>query len=39
MRTGRPRPEAPPTITDADVERVVTRTRESTPRGQTHWTE
>ena len=32
-----PRPGAPRTITDADVERVVTLTLESTPRDATHW--
>jgi transposase len=32
-----PRPGAPRTIADADVERVVTRTLESTPHGHTHW--
>jgi transposase len=32
-----PRPGAPRTITDADVERVVTRTLDSPPRGHTHW--
>ena len=32
-----PRPGAPRKVTDAQVERVVTRTLESTPRGQTHW--
>jgi transposase len=32
-----PRPGAPRTIDDAAVERVVVRTLESTPRGQTHW--
>jgi transposase len=32
-----PRPGAPRTITDDAVERVVTRTLETTPRGQTHW--
>src|SRR5262245_65544539 len=32
-----PRPGAPRTITDDAVEQVVTRTLESTPRGQTHW--
>lgn len=32
-----PRPGAPRTIGDADVERVLTRTLETTPRGQTHW--
>ncbi len=31
-----PRPGAPRKVTDAQVERVVTRTLESTPRGQTH---
>jgi transposase len=32
-----PRPGAPRTIADADVERVVIRTLETMPRGQTHW--
>jgi transposase len=32
-----PRPGAPRTINDAIVERVVIRTLETTPRGQTHW--
>lgn len=32
-----PRPGAPRQITDAQVERVVTATLESTPRGATHW--
>ena len=32
-----PRPGAPRRITDADVERVVVKTLESTPRGATHW--
>ena len=32
-----PRPGAPRTIDDAAVERVVIRTLETTPRGQTHW--
>ena len=32
-----PRPGAPRTITDADVERVVTRTLESKPKAATHW--
>lgn len=32
-----PRPGAPRRITDADVERVLTRTLESTPRDATHW--
>jgi transposase len=32
-----PRPGAPRTIGDTDVERVLTRTLETTPRGQTHW--
>jgi transposase len=32
-----PRSGAPRVITDAAVERVVTKTLESTPRGQTHW--
>lgn len=32
-----PRPGAPRTITDADVERVVTLTLETTPEDATHW--
>src|ERR1700681_1142609 len=32
-----PRPGAPRTVSDAQVEQVVIRTLESTPRGQTHW--
>lgn len=32
-----PRPGAPRTITDEDVERVITKTLEETPRGMTHW--
>lgn len=32
-----PRPGAPRRITDADVERVITKTLETTPRGATHW--
>jgi len=32
-----PRPGAPRRITDAQVERVVTATLETTPRGETHW--
>lgn len=32
-----PRPGAPRRLTDADVERVLTRTLESTPRDATHW--
>ncbi len=32
-----PRPGGPRTITDADVERVITRTLEETPIGATHW--
>ena len=32
-----PRPGVPRTITDADVERVLTTTLESTPRDATHW--
>src|SRR5437773_1428554 len=32
-----PRPGAPRTIADADVERVLTRALETTPGGQTHW--
>lgn len=32
-----PRPGAPRKVSDEQVERVVIRTLESTPRGQTHW--
>jgi transposase len=32
-----PRPGAPRRVSDADVERVLTRTLESTPRDATHW--
>jgi transposase len=32
-----PRPGAPRKISDADVERVLTMTLETTPRGATHW--
>ena len=32
-----PRPGAPREVSDAEVERVVIQTLESTPRGQTHW--
>ena len=32
-----PRPGAPRTINDTQVEAVVTRTLETTPRGATHW--
>jgi hypothetical protein len=32
-----PKPGAPRRITDADVERVLTTTLESTPRDATHW--
>ena len=32
-----PRPGAPRKITDAQVEQVIIRTLESTPRGATHW--
>ncbi|GAA5032766.1 hypothetical protein GCM10023335_75590 [Streptomyces siamensis] len=32
-----PRPGVPRTITDAQVEEVVTRTLEQTPQGGTHW--
>jgi transposase len=32
-----PRPGAPRTVTDADVERVVTRTLETKPANATHW--
>jgi transposase len=32
-----PRPGAPRKVSDAEVEQVVIRTLESTPRGETHW--
>ena len=32
-----PRPGRPRTVTDADVERVVTLTLETTPKDATHW--
>jgi transposase len=32
-----PRPGAPRKVTDAQVEQVVTKTLETTPRGETHW--
>src|SRR6516164_4435405 len=32
-----PRPGVPRKVSDAQVEQVVIRTLESTPRGQTHW--
>jgi transposase len=32
-----PRPGAPRAVTDADVERVITMTLESTPKDATHW--
>jgi transposase len=32
-----PRPGAPRKVTDAEIEQVVIRTLESTPRGATHW--
>ena len=32
-----PRPGAPRTVSDAEVEQVVVQTLESTPRGETHW--
>jgi transposase len=32
-----PRPGAPRKISDADIEKVIVRTLESTPRGATHW--
>ena len=32
-----PRPGAPRTVSDADVERVVVRTLETLPQGATHW--
>jgi len=32
-----PRPGAPRKVSDAQVERVVIQTLESTPRGETHW--
>jgi len=35
--TDEPRPGAPRTITDEQVEQVIVRTLETTPRGATHW--
>ena len=35
--TDEPRPGAPRTILDVDIERVLTKTLEETPKGQTHW--
>jgi transposase len=35
--TDEPRPGAPRKITDADVERVITRTLETKPKAATHW--
>src|SRR5262245_12439058 len=32
-----PRPGAPRTVTDADVEKVITQTLETTPQNATHW--
>jgi transposase len=32
-----PRPGAPRRVNDAQIERVIVQTLESTPRGQTHW--
>ena len=32
-----PRPGAPRKLSDADIEQVITKTLESTPRGATHW--
>src|SRR6516162_5663472 len=32
-----PRPGAPRKVSDAQVEQIVIRTLESTPRGETHW--
>lgn len=32
-----PRPGTPRTLTDEDVEKVITKTLETTPRGATHW--
>lgn len=32
-----PRPGAPRRVTDRDVEQVITKTLETTPRGATHW--
>ena len=32
-----PRPGAPRRVSDRDVERVITKTLETTPRGATHW--
>jgi transposase len=34
-----PRPGAPRRATDAKVEEVITKTLETTPRGQTHWSQ
>lgn len=34
---GEPRPGAPRKITDGQVESVITKTLETTPRGETHW--
>jgi transposase len=34
-----PRPGAPRAATDAKVEKVITKTLESTPRGRTHWSQ
>src|SRR5439155_19373279 len=36
-RYDEPRPGAPRKVRDEQVERVVVRTLESTPRGETHW--
>ncbi len=35
--TDEPRPGAPRKVSDAEVERVIAKTLESTPRGATHW--
>jgi transposase len=35
--TDDPRPGAPRTVSDADVERVITRTLETKPKAATHW--
>jgi len=35
--TDEPRPGSPRKVSDAEVERVITKTLESTPKGATHW--
>ncbi len=35
--TDEPRPGAPRKVSDAEVERVIAKTLESTPKGATHW--